>query len=471
MKLWSKNSLAYKTAVLTCSNLILQAMGFVYRMALTAYAGAEALGLNALVMQVYQVAVSVCMSGLCVAVTSVAAEADSPAAIRSLLKRSAVIFIVLWTAMAAPIFLLRRNIAAGALGDESAHSTLALMLVCILMTGFENILKSIHMGAGRVRQCAASELFEQGIRFILVILLLKNVQRDVVSQTVFLIMLGMVFSEFFSVSFLLSSFCLCFIRGKMGGRRDVRYSSILRIALPSTITALSGTVFASAGSLLLPSRLMLAGLTRTDALSIIGILSTVAVPITLLPMAAVSALSSVSMPAITKCHFSGDSARTVRIAHRMTEITGMGAVTATAAVIPFAPLISQTLFGMTTEPVVFLLLGVKAMVVYYQVASVAILNGIMRQRTVLTFAAAGEAFQLVLIVLLSSVPALNIYGYLIAMITGELLRLVCNLAAIDEGLGVPAITPKTALKTAFAAATAYSASQICLIAVEKILEI
>lgn len=461
--------------ILTCSNMILQMMSFVYRIALTAYAGTEALGLNSLVMQVYQVVVSVCMSGLCVGVTAIAARLrakESISSIRGLLKKAGVIFALLWFLMAAPIFFARDGIAAAALGDASAAPTLALMLVCILMTGVENILKSIHIGTGNVRQCAVSELCEQGIRFALVILLLVCIEHDCSADTVFLIMLGMVFSEFFSVGFLFTSYLRLFMR-KTGDKLKCQnacapsYKQILAITFPATLTALAGTLFSSVGSLLLPSRLMLAGLSRTDALSMIGILSTVAVPITLLPMAAVGALSSVSMPAIAECHTLGDRNGEIRITKRMLSLTGSIACVATAAIIPFAPLLSEKLFGVTAPLSIFVLLGIKAIVIYYQVASVAALNGLMQQRTVLIFAVIGEAFQLTLIALLSSIPTLNIYGYLIAMILGELCRLMCNLAMVEKHIDVSPIPFRQLLRTLLLMTSAYAVSTLCALGVEN----
>ena len=44
--------------ILTLSNMVLQAIGFLYRMMLTKLAGTEAMGLNSLIMQIYSIAVS-----------------------------------------------------------------------------------------------------------------------------------------------------------------------------------------------------------------------------------------------------------------------------------------------------------------------------------------------------------------------------------------------------------------------------
>lgn len=68
---------ARRVITLTLSNIALQALGFVYRMMLTDCAGTTALGLQSLVMQIYSIAVSVCISGLNVAVITVAARLNA----------------------------------------------------------------------------------------------------------------------------------------------------------------------------------------------------------------------------------------------------------------------------------------------------------------------------------------------------------------------------------------------------------
>ena len=68
---------ARRVITLTLSNIALQALGFVYRMMLADCAGTTALGLQSLVMQIYSIAVSICISGLNVAVITVAARLNA----------------------------------------------------------------------------------------------------------------------------------------------------------------------------------------------------------------------------------------------------------------------------------------------------------------------------------------------------------------------------------------------------------
>lgn len=110
---------ARRVITLTLSNIALQALGFVYRMMLTDCAGTTALGLQSLVMQIYSIAVSVCISGLNVAVITVAARLNAAGGrgIRTLTRCALLAFCVLFLLSAVPSFILRRSIALRLIGD------------------------------------------------------------------------------------------------------------------------------------------------------------------------------------------------------------------------------------------------------------------------------------------------------------------------------------------------------------------
>ena len=414
-----------RVMMLFFSNAILSAMGFAYRMALTREAGAAALGLNSLVMQIYGMVVSVCISGLNVAVSALAARSRRDET-GVLLRSALIVYSGLWVSAAVPVMLFRVRLCASVLGDEKLEQTLVLMLFCIFMTGLENVLKSVHFGTGNVGRCAASELTEQAVRFVLVIILLRNVFRPDDSRTVFLITLGMTLSEFVSVSFLSVSYLSIFGFAK-GGSKKLCLQSIVRTAFPATLTSAASTAFASVASLVLPSSLEAFGMDRASALAEIGIMNTAAVPLTMLPMTFVGAAAAVIMPEISLA-VSRNESPIPFIKQTLFSTALVGGVSFILLAV-FGESISKALFRNSQDNTVFILLSVKALIIYFQVVSVAVLNGMMKQKTVLLFAVAGEAYQLLLILLLA--PVLGMIGYAAGMIIGELARLALNLTAVS----------------------------------------
>ena len=104
----------------------------------------------------------------------------------------------------------------------------------------------------------------------------------------------------FSALFLTRLFQKNIAAGQRAGRLDAETSKqFFFIALPLSASALVGNIISSAGSVLLPQRLMVAGLTYEQALSALGVISGMAMPLLLLPVALVSSVCTALLPAVT----------------------------------------------------------------------------------------------------------------------------------------------------------------------------
>ncbi len=436
---------ARRVITLTLSNIALQALGFVYRMMLTDCAGTTALGLQSLVMQIYSIAVSVCISGLNVAVITVAARLNAAGGrgIRTLTRCALLAFCVLFLLSAVPSFILRRSIALRLIGDCKTEGAIPLVLICIFLTGTENILKSVHIAAGHVRTTAFSEITEQTARFFLVWLLLKSFAANSAfamqgepSFSVKLIITGMVLSEFFSVGFLSVSYFRTFVKKNRtfadtrpaAGRFSGLFSELCEILLPAALTSVLGTVFSSAAALLLPGRLYAAGYSREAALQTIGVLNSVAVPLVVLPMAFAGAVAAVCMPAVSAA-VQNNNENLHRIVKKSVGVLTF-AVAANLLLLPFLKKLSALLFGIVPDWGVFILLTLKSCIIHFQIVTTAILNGLKEQKIVLAYTVLSEGLQLILIYLFAALPQLHIYGCLAAMAAGEGLRLALSVKRI-----------------------------------------
>lgn len=419
---------AKRVLVLTASNAALQAIAFLYRAMLLRLVKSEAMGLLSLVMQVYSLVVSVCISGLNVALITAAARCRDEECLRRLTRAALCLFAVLFLLAALPIFVLRERIADSVIGDGGAARALVVTLLCILMTGVENILKSVHIASDRVGRTAVSELCEQSIRLAAVYALIRYLGAVSSADSSALIMGGMLISEFFSVSFLTYSYKKHFCRSKKTNSRGIKeeLGELIRILVPAAGTSIAGTVFAVSASLLLPSRLILSGYTRAEALSAIGVLSSAAIPLVMLPMVFVGASAVVAMPLASRLNASGDTAGLKRLTNRV-QFASLAAFLIFD--LPLAGLftkISSALFDVRPTRLCFILLILKAGFIYMQTTASAVLNGMLEQRRVLLFAVIGESIQLALILMLTPMPKLHIYGYLIAMCVGEAIRFMLS---------------------------------------------
>lgn len=430
----NRKTFFYQAALLALSNSALLLLGFAYRVLLGRLAGPEGMGVYTLTIQVYSIVMSVCVAGLCVGVThvtaSLAAQQDI-LGIKRLVRFAVLCFLALLCVMAAPILLLREQIAASILGDARTANALWMILLCILLTGVENILKAAFNGARTVRFTAISELGEQTFRIVFAALLLSRYVNGDHGYTAFLIIMVMTLSELYSVLFLGISYFTKFrsAHPKKKATQGIR-RSFLKIAVPSALTSMLSNVFASISVVIFPSRLMLSGYTRVEAVSALGLISGMVVPVLMLPSALVGALSTLLMPSIASSISRRDHPDLIRKVNKGIEAAGLLGLPATAVLLPYTPMLCALLYGQTVPPALADALSLQAITIYYLSITTSILNGLGKQKQVLILAAIGEALQLALVWVLTAMPSLHVYGYIIGILSGDLLRVVAGFVLI-----------------------------------------
>lgn len=434
-----KKTILYAAGVLACGNIVLQALGFLYRVLLSHFAGAEGLGVYRLVHSVYLVCNAGCLSGITMACSRLSAASEARGErgkIGMILRLAFAVFFSACLFCGACLLLGGNWIADGILGDGRCARAFPFMLLCLALTGIENIFKSLFIGLERMQYAATSEVCEQLVRIATVWFLLYQYQGKDYGTIAMLIFVGMVISEVFSAAFL----SLLFRNWKTRGMHHtpLDYETVRQfffIALPVSASALLGNAISSAGSILLPKRLMVAGMNYEQALSALGVLSGMAMPLLLLPIALVSSVCTALLPAVTGAQATGNNKRVRALVGRAITTVGLIAVPATAVLIPLAPKLSMLFFGQPLSASYVSLLGATAVVCYYQMASGSLLNAIGLQHWNVVVSVGAELCQVILMYRWCALPWLGIYGYLIAMLITGLVAFILNFIILYRKVG------------------------------------
>lgn len=434
-----KKTILYAAGILACGNLALQALGFFYRVLLSHFAGAEGLGVYRLVNSAYLVLNAGCLSGVTMACSRLSAASEARGERRKIgavLRLAFSVFFTLCAACAAVVLLFREQIAVGFLGDGRCAKAFPFVLLCLALTGIENIFKSLFIGLEQMQFTAYSEVGEQLIRIVSVGLLLYTYRGEDYGTIAMLIFAGMVVSEVFSALFLTRLF-----RKKMdfATLREPLDAALGKqfffIALPLSASALIGNLISSAGSVMLPQRLMVAGLTYEQALSALGVISGMAMPLLLFPVALVSSVCTALLPAITAAQAIGNEKRVRSLIGRSISTVGLIALPATAVLVPLAPRLSELFFHQSLTSEYVALLGAVAVVSYYQMASGSLLNALGLQHLNVMTAVSAEVLQLFLLYRWCARPTLGIYGYLLAMLLTSAGAFAANFCILHYHVG------------------------------------
>lgn len=381
-----KESVLYHSAALAGSAILLQGMGFVYRIIISRLAGAEGMGIFQLIMPVYAVLSALCLSGLTMAVSAKTAECrgrgdgESSAALLGMTFR---IFAGALSLCAVPVFLCSGWIARALIGEEEVRPALLLMLPCLALTGIENILKNYFLGKARLVPPIFSELAEQLIRIVAVTLLLLLSHPKNAAEAGCLIILGMVCSEVFSAIFLI---CCCRREQKRNAslpscrpvlpRGLPLAGNILSVAVPVSLSGALNQLIGSANQLFLPRGLEQSGMTAGEAVSAVGVFSGMTLPLLMLPGIFIFPLNAVLLPRIsadTAASNRSDIRRKTGKAIHVTSLLGMPSI---AFLCLTGESISRMMYGSADPAEGLLPLSLGALMSFYNAVTCAILNGL-----------------------------------------------------------------------------------------------
>ena len=183
------------------------------------------------------------------------------------------------------------------------------MALAIPCTSVHACLCGWYYGKEKVQVPALSQMVEQCIRIFTVFLIARIWEEQGRPVTVLAAVAGLVAGEAGSALFTLLSFLLFGNRKKDGPSVSGRpapssvltaAAPLLAMALPLMGNRLVMNLLQSLEAILIPVRLELSGLSRSQALSVYGVLTGMALPFVMFPSAIINSLAVVLLPSVAR---------------------------------------------------------------------------------------------------------------------------------------------------------------------------
>ncbi|MGN1030569.1 MAG: oligosaccharide flippase family protein [Butyricicoccaceae bacterium] len=367
-------SLKSGAAVLAISNLLLQALSMVYMTMLGRLGSAESVGVLRLVQTVYYSCQGVCLAGLTMAASRLsAAQEDDRSAVSAVGRSAYSIFLVMFCAIAGALILGNDLIAERFIHEPETAAALVACLPCLVLTGYENISKSLFLGLGRNGVAAISEIGEQVVRLFAVGGFLLLAGNGMPERFCVLVFCGMTVSECFSTVFLTG------MRRKLllPARSEHFTSQILQIALPVSAASLAGNILSALSTVIVPLRMMKWGMTHEQALAAIGSLSMLS-PILTIPSALIRSVSVVLMPELSAAEAHGGK----RIGYRISQtlrLTAWIGIPATLLLLPCAPALMELIYHTQIPMTAVAIYSLAVICSYFQIILYSALAGLGMQ--------------------------------------------------------------------------------------------
>ncbi|MFX0548784.1 stage V sporulation protein B [Hathewaya histolytica] len=430
----SRDDFYRNSFILTLSNLTTGVLKFLFSIILSRELGAEGLGLYALIMPIYDLFCCLICGGM---VTSLSKEAsfyynrNDYANLRKTVRIS-FIFDLIWAFIISGLFLLfSPSISKFIIRDNRSLYSLWAIAPALIFVALSSIYKGYFFGISKVKVPAYIDVFEKAVRMIAIVGLIKVLSLKNITYTVTVTYIALSLGE-------LLSFILLFLYYKTNNKIPNTPSTknietgfqllfnILILAIPLCINGFLTTAISSFSTLLIPRRLVSAGIDYKVALGMIGRFSGMALTIVFFPMTIIFSISTLLIPDISKSIAVNDF---YALENRIKEVMQISLLLGLGNLIICLTIpnnLGIMFFGRNDLGEYIKLASLSAPFTYMAASGYSILNGIGKQKRVLINSLITSILQVFLFYILLGIPSINIYGYGITFLIVSIISLILN---------------------------------------------
>ncbi|MBQ8813947.1 MAG: polysaccharide biosynthesis protein [Lachnospiraceae bacterium] len=335
-----KNQFIIGAFVLTLAGLFSRFAGFFYRIFLSHQLGPEGMGLYQLIFPVYGICMSLCCTSIQTALSRfIASESHKSGTKSSRAYFGCALFLSLSLALTSSValYFFSDLIALHLLSEVRCVHLLQMMSLAVPICAAHSCIVGYYYGLQKTTVPAISQIVEQTIRMTAVFLIYQIMQSRRLEFQVIHAVYGLVIGEIGSLFYCLCAFGPLWAKsGKLhlsasfhtnieaSAGKPHKYhtnpspyihtpqaymGSLLRLVIPMTANRLCLSLLQSGEAILIPAKLRLSGLTQSDALSLFGTLTGMALPFILFPSTLINSLAVMLLPEVAKAQASGNNKR------------------------------------------------------------------------------------------------------------------------------------------------------------------
>ncbi len=286
-------SLFKAVALITFFSVLTRAAGFFFRIYLSRTIGAEALGIYQISLSVFFVLATVVSSGIPLIISRNTAKyitLKDKASEKRMMGSSLVLTAILSLIVCAFV-LIFKDVFSFLFTDKRCYPILLLFLPAVLFTGIFGAFKGYLWGKNNYFGVCISEFIEQIVRIILCVIALSLIFTNIDGATIAASTLTIACA----VS-ALASMIFFFSTGGRIGKPQKMFKELIKPSTSVTIFRMVTSLVQPLIAIIIPFRLVEAGYTSTQAISLFGIAIGMTLPLLFIPSAIVGSLSMALIP-------------------------------------------------------------------------------------------------------------------------------------------------------------------------------
>lgn len=425
--------------VLTLSNMVTGMIAFVFSIILSRELGAEGLGLYGLIMPVYGLLLCITSDGLITAISKISTLYFNRRDSKNLNKTLSTVFlfVIIWSSSVALLVLFCHHfMAVHIVRDIRAAEAIMILSPALVFVPLSAVIKGYFYGLGQYKVTASIDILEKLLRVIILLSTISIITVRTVGSTVAIAYFALAVGELISLTMLI--ICFKIQKNKIKGNESKSKSRIqlvfdvLVISAPLCVNGILSSVLSTVSTLIIPQRLVIAGFSYSEALSLIGRFGGMALNISTLPFIIIGSMLTVLVPelslSISKKNYWSAEDRIAQVL-RMACIVGIS----TALVCLMIPETLGMLFYKRNDLGDMIRFSAPiCLITFISSPTFGILNALGKQNILLKNSLINSFQSLILIFVFVGIPALNIYGLGLSIILTAATSLVLNVIEIKK---------------------------------------
>ena len=434
-----KDNFFKNSFLLTASNITTGILGFIFSIYLSHILGPEGMGLYNLVMPIYNLFICMMSAGISASISKISAVYISKNENNNLIKtiNNVAIFNLIWAIFISVFFFFIAPII-GKYGVDDVRTIDSLKVICpaMIFIALSNILKGYFWGTSKITIPAGIDILEKALRIITVAILIYLFSAKDLTLLVTLCYVALCLGELQSLILLYIYYKYCIRKlpktYEKPERRSQLLFNVLVICLPLTLNGFLSNIFATLSTLIIPRCLVFSGFTHSEALSMIGKFTGMAMMIIGMPMIVVSSINTLLIPDLSQSLSKGnyyDISVRIRKVIKIAFILGL-ATTTICCLIPDA--LGEIFYKRNDLGNYIKYASLSAPVFFASTTMFGILNGINKQTIILRNSMIVAILELIGLFVFTSIRSINIYGYTITLFLTSIVSLALNIYEIKK---------------------------------------
>ena len=434
-----KDSFFKNSFLLTASNITTGVLGFIFSIYLSHILDAEGMGLYNLVMPIYNLFICIMSAGVSASISQISAVYCEKKEYGNLIKtiKTMSYFNLLWGLLIAVlVFIFAPFIGDYGINDSRTINAIKVTCPAMIFIALSNILKGFFYGYSKITFPASIDILEKALRILTAAILIYIFNATDLTLLVTLCYVALCLGE-------LQSLLLLYFYYKhtlnslpkdtqKTERRSQLLFNVLALCLPLTLNGFLSNIFNTMSTLVIPRCLVSAGFSHSESLAMIGKFTGMAMMIIGMPLIVISSINTLLIPDLSQTMSKGNYySASIRIKKVMKVAFVLGL--ATAVLCMLIPDELGEMFYKRDDLGNYIKYSALCAPIFFVATTMfGILNGINKQRIILRNSIIIAVLELIGLYIFTSIPSINIYGYIITLFLTSILAVIINLHEVKK---------------------------------------